>query len=361
MFSDIEHEPIGNVRFVTGPKYERKTAARRFKTWFKYCWQATRLAFRTKGDPKLFIVAQPPFLSLLGYLQKKLMGRRYFLWIDDVWPDIIVGQKMREGSSWGIRLWAGFNRVTFRHAEHVFTLGPYMRDKVRQYVPENIPITIIPTWVDIDSIRPIPKEQNPFAAEHGLGDKLTVLYSGNLGLTHDIQSILEAARILRNEVSLHFMIIGAGPQWDSIERSIKEHQDANVTLLPLQPIDVLPFSLATADIAIASLEQGIEGVSMPSKTYYSMAAGSAIVGICETNSDLAHVVLSNQCGGVVRPKSPEALAELILRMATDREQLGRLRENARHAAVNCYSRSANTPKLRAILEGKVEPVAQGQS
>lgn len=360
VFSDLEHEPVGNVRFVQGPTYSRKSAGHRFKTWFRYFWGASVLAFKTPGNPKIFMVAQPPFLPLLGLLQKKLMGRKYVLWIDDVWPDIIIRQGHRKETAFIIRAWRWFNRLTYRNAEHVFTLGPYMRERVRQYVPENIPVTVVPTWVDTEKIRPIPKPQNPFAIQYGQVEKITVLYSGNLGVTHDIRSILEAARILRHRKELHFMIVGAGPQWDSIEQSIRENNDPNVTLLPLQPNEVFPYSLATADIALSSLERGIEGISMPSKTYYSLAAGSAVIGICVDHSDLAYVIKSNDCGGVVSPGNPEGLARLIEEMATSPAELERMRRNARSAAENLYSRKHNTAKVRRLFlgEGAADPAVE---
>ena len=352
VFSDLEHDQVANVRFVKGPAYSRESAAKRFKTWLSYLFGATVLAFRTPGTPKLFIVAQPPFMPLLGLLQKKLMGRKYVLWIDDVWPDVIVRQGLRRDTSFIIRIWRCFNRVTYRNADHIFTLGPFMRECVKQYVPEKIPISIVPTWVDTEAIRPIPKAQNPFAVRYGQVQKITVLYSGNLGVTHDIRSILRAARMLRHRRDLHFMIIGAGPQWESIEQSIEDNNDSNVTLLPLQPSDVFPYSLATADIALSSLERGIEGISMPSKTYYSLAAGSAMIGICMGESDLAYVIKSNECGDVVSPGNPEGLARLIENMASSPTELGRFRENARHAAEQLYSRKNNTAKLRTLIAGE---------
>ncbi len=352
VFSDIEHDPIGAVRFVCGPKYQRATAGERVLAWLRYMWRAFQFAFSVRGTPKLFIVAQPPFLSLLGYLQNRLLRREYFLWVDDVWPDVIVRQGLKSDRSWIIRLWRAFNRWTYRYATHVFTLGPYMKETVRQYVAPGIPITIVPTWVDTDIIQPIAKPGNPFAKEHGQIGKTTVMYSGNLGVTHDIGSILDAARKLRGRSDIHFMIIGSGPQWTSLQQSIVEHGDPNVTLLPLQPMEVLPYSLATAEIALISLERGAEGISMPSKTYYSMAAGSAIVGICAAKSDLAHIVAINSCGHVVEPKSPDDLAAAILRLTDSPDQMRRLRENSRRAAVELYSRRVNTARLKEIIQGK---------
>jgi glycosyltransferase involved in cell wall biosynthesis len=349
VFSDIVSPPMGGLEFRLGPRYRRNTEAARLLTWARYCMAAAWFAFRVRGRPVLFMIAQPPFLPLLGYLQKKLLGRKYVVWVDDVYPDILIQRgRMRRGGL-AARAWAAFNRRVLGAAEHVTTLGPCMMENVRAYLKPDAATSIIPTWVDTEFIRPRAKSENPFAAQHGQQAKLTVMYSGNLGASHDVMSILAAARELRPDARIHFMIIGAGPQWEAIQTAVREHGDTNVTLLPLQPEEMLPYSLATAEIALVSLDKGTEGVSMPSKTYYSMAAGAAIAAISVEQSDLAHVVRAYECGFVAPPGDVEALAAGIRRLAGDPQELERLRQNARRAAEQHYSRAVNTARVRAIL------------
>ena len=351
VFSDICQEPIGGVRFLAGPRYVRDTAGQRLLTWAKYTMAAFWTAFRTPGKPMLFIVAQPPFLPLLGYVQKKLAGRHYVLWIDDVWPDVIVSQGLRSESSWVIQMWQAFNRLTYRHADHVFTLGPCMRQRVLRYVPPQVEVSIVPTWVDTKLIRPLPKQENPFAREHGQVGKITAMYSGNLGATHDIQSILEAARRLRHRKDAEFMIIGEGPQWNDVRDSIQANQDPNIILLPFQPAEVLPLSLATAEIALVSQDRRTAGISMPSKAYYALAAGAALAALCPEESDLAYLVRENECGIRVEPGDPEGLAAGIGMLLDSQTRLHALRQNARRAAVEKFSREVNTARLRSLLRG----------
>ncbi len=89
------------------------------------------------------------------------------------------------------------------------------------------------------------------------------MYSGNMGLGHDIKTMLEAARCLQDEPKIHFMFIGAGPKWQTAEETLQRESLPNVTLLGWQPEETLPYSLATADVALVSLEDGIEGLAIP--------------------------------------------------------------------------------------------------
>lgn len=248
-----------------------------------------------------------------------------------------------------VRAWCAFNRETLKHAEHVFTLGPHMREAVRQYLPPELPVSIIPTWVDTDVIRPIPRSENSWARTHGLDGKFVVMYSGNFGATHDVDLLVDAARLLRDRTNLHFVLIGSGAKWNSIEASLRD-DDKNISLLPWQLSEVLSETLSCADISFVSLSEGAEGVSMPSKTYYAMAAGSAIMASCSEESDLAEVVRRSACGVVVRPNVVEDIVDSCERLVRDPSALTTCKANARSAAVNLYSRHINARIVREIVE-----------
>ncbi len=350
VISDLPAHVLRQTHYVQAPGYDRASGRSRVVSWIKYMLHAFRASFAARGRPLLFIVAHPPLMSLLGYLQYKLRGRDYVLWIDDVWPDVIPALGVRSASSWVVRVWAAFNRITYRHAAHVITLGPYMRRKVQPYVAPGTPISIVHTWTDTQRIRPIPKQENPFAVEYGQIGKTTILYSGNMGKTHDMRNLLEAARLLRGREEMHFLFIGAGDQFASVQSSVKLEQDRNITVLPLQPREMLPFSLAAADIALVCLERGVEGISMPSKTYTSLAAGSAILGVCSRESDLAALIDDSACGRHVEPQDPAGIAAALTAMVDDPGELARMRANARSAAEERFSRQQGVAMVRDILE-----------
>jgi glycosyltransferase involved in cell wall biosynthesis len=350
VFSEAEAHVFRKTRYLRGPAYNRRTALTRIVSWILFLFSALYTTFRIGGNPTLFIVTQPPLLSIIGYLQYKLRKRRYVLWIDDVWPDTLVRQSLRSERSLLVWLWKTFNRITYRYADHVITIGPYMLRNVEAYTAPGTPLSVVPTWVDTEKIRPIPKSDNVFAVSHGQTGKITVLYSGNMGVSHDMKSILAAARIMRNRKDIHFMIIGAGAQFGWIQSSVANEGDPNVTVLPLQPFEMLPWSLATGDIALVCMERGLEGICMPSKTYASLAAGSAIVGICANESDLTALIEECDCGKQVEPQNPQAIVNALVAMAESPSELARMRANARRAAEEKFLRQYCVAKVREILE-----------
>ena len=132
--------------------------------------------------------------------------------------------------------------------------------------------------------------------------------------------------------------------------ALAEQHQANITLLPWQPIDMLPYSLSSADIAFVSLDKGSEGISMPSKTYSAMAAGSAILASCALNSDLADVVTTSNCGVVVEPRNVDEVVRAITNLCSNPEDLKTLKQNSRNAAVERYSRIVNSRIVKDVLQ-----------
>jgi glycosyltransferase involved in cell wall biosynthesis len=350
VLSEIDSGLVGNVFFQTGAIYKRSSFRARVLSWLLYLVDAAWFAFRINGCPLLFIVAQPPFLPLIGYMQKILFGRKYVVWIDDVYPDVLVRKGVLRENGWITQLWRTFNRKTLGNAEHIFTLAPQMLKAVRQYLTEGFPASIIPTWVDTDVIHPVSKMENVWAREHGLENKFTIMYSGNFGETHDVESLLEAARHLQARSDLRFVLIGAGVKWELVSKSVRERRDNNIIVLPWQPDEVLSESLSTADVSFVSLGKGMEGMSMPSKTYFAMAAGTAILASCTEESDLGVVVKKSNCGLIVRPECFEDIIDAIQILSSNSENINRYKQNARNASVEYYSRTVNVERLRNTLE-----------
>jgi glycosyltransferase involved in cell wall biosynthesis len=253
------------------------------------------------------------------------------------------------------------NRLVWENAEIVFTLSDQMAGNLEQWF--NVQKTragkviVIPNWADVDWIRPVTKDENEFARKYKQVEKLTVMYSGNLGAAHDIETMLDSAKRLKENDAVHFMIIGDGAKKNLVEKTKLEAGLDNLTILPFQPESVLPSLLSTAEVAIISLDKGSEGLMVPSKTYYSMAAGCALIGLCDNNSEVARIINRHQCGTVVSPGDIDAMTSTIKTFLDDKSTLDLYRTNSRIAAEKFYSRK-NTNRYLEALETVLFPEQQ---
>ncbi|GAG97443.1 unnamed protein product, partial [marine sediment metagenome] len=182
------------------------------------------------------------------------------------------------------------------------------------------------------------KEQNRFAAKYDLLDKTTILYSGNMGHSHDVETILEAARKLRREAGIHFLFIGEGAKWSLVKRTIEEYQLKNITLLPFQPEEVLPLSMASGDVGIVTYENGTQGCMSPSKAYYYMAAGLPLLVISKYETDLTRLVKEKGCGIWIKNGNADNMAMAVKELSENLILLAEYKKAARKIAEQFYSR-----------------------
>lgn len=358
----LSKPPVRGLTVDPASPYHRGSYFRRVLSWMAYIVQAFRWSRRWSPDVPVLVFSNPPLAPWLAYLLKKIQGRRYFVMIHDVYPDLLVELEKMRSSNPIASMWRGLNRAAYENAERVLTLGDRMADRIGDQMevsrtPAKI-ISVVPPWADTEKIKPLPKEENDFARTHGLLNKTVVMYSGNMGHGHDIETILEAARRLRSREELHFMFIGAGPKWSLVEDAIRSEDFPNVTLLGWQAEEVLPYSLAAADVAVVSIEKGVEGISIPSKAFSFLAAGVPILLLSQRNSELAALIEQNQCGWIAEPGSVEGFLDVLDAVLECPLETAAFQRNSRQTGTRLGSRK-NSEAIIELLCGDAAPPSPG--
>ncbi len=336
------------------PAYNQRNYLSRFVSWFKYFFNTLWFVWSRSRSSILFIVSNPPFLGLSGLLFKWIRGQQYVLLVYDIYPDLLIALgKLRKGII--SRCWDFFNRLVYENASLVITIDEDMGRRLEENFDfskkEDKKVVCIPSWADIDFIRPVEKERNPFAAKYHLLKKTILLYSGNMGHTHDIETILEVARSLIKENGIHFLFIGKGAKWSLVEKTIEEFQLNNITLLPFQPEEILPLSMASGDIGIIAYQNGTQGCMAPSKAYYYMSAGLPLLVISNCETGLTKMAQENKCGVWVKNGDVKGMAKAIMDFRANPRILEEYKIAARKTAEQFYSRKNTNlfiDALRAI-------------
>ncbi len=182
-----------------------------------------------------------------------------------------------------------------------------------QYAPRE-KIHVIPLWTGLTNVHPVPKEQNPFIAAHKLQGKFIVQYSGNIGGTHNIEVMIEAARLLKEQKDILFLIIGRGLKVPLVNKLIEEYNLDNCMVLPFQADEVIRYSIAAADISVVLIEDKIAEVSVPSKVYNIMAVGSGILSISPEKSEINKLVRQYNIGANFAKEEVRQIADYILKV-----------------------------------------------
>lgn len=307
----------------------------------------TALLHIRRGDLAL-VVTNPPTSPFAIALAARLKGARCVIRIEDVYPEVLYATGLMRAGSFPAKVVERVTRRLYLEADRIVVLGRDMEQLVaRRLGHHNGNLVRIPNWADVNSICPVRRSQNPLLRELGLTDKFVVQYSGTIGRSHGIENILDAARRLRGNASIHFLFIGTGAK-----KCLVDHAAANltnITALPLQPRSRLPISLNACDAAIISFIPGMSGVSVPSRMYNILAAGKPIIAIAEADSELAQLVLEEQVGWILTTKESQRLDEVILQAASQPHRLAEMGSRARSVAER-YSRERIIELYRNMLQ-----------
>lgn len=300
-------------------------------------------------DAVYLYTTNPPYLGIVGALVSKVKHHRYVVLLHDAYPQLAVWVGKIRGGGLIERLWHRINRLIYRRADQTIVLcNAAKRLLCESYQLDPDRIHVIPNWADGTELWPKPKRESDLARQHGLVDVFTALYSGNLGLYYDFETLLGAAERLRDE-PFRMVLVGAGGRKQWIEQEIRRRGLRNCLMLPYQPFERLNDSLNGCDTSIVTIEKGIEGISFPSKLYTSLAVGKPILALSESDSDLRGIVESNKAGWWTEIGNADALAERLRMMMADRAECERRGANARALFEREYTVEASGARYAEVL------------
>lgn len=336
------------VRHLTS--YNKDSYRTRLIAWIRFSLSVMIVLMFSPRRIPVLAITNPPFMPLILVLHRVLFGRRFGIIEYDIYPQIMVAMGLLTTRSLIYRIWWSWHSWALRRANLVITLSDRMAEELHGMVKTTLDqLVVIPTWTDTTRIKPLPRSENPFVREQLPTADIVALYSGNLGATHAIETIIEVAEHLKHEPCVQFLIIGDGAKYGQVEAAIASSRTPNIKLLPLQPAKIVPYSLASADIAFVTLAAGYERLSLPSKTYDMMAAGCAVIGVSQTGSGLDHLLSQHGCGKNFRPDKADEIASWILELAHNRTHMRELQQAARKAAVEHFS----TDRCETMLSSAV--------
>lgn len=307
------------------------------------------LLARSRGRVFMY-TSNPPFLGIIGGVVSLIRRHDYIVLLHDSYPHlaVLVG-KIRKGSAIE-RVWHAMNRLFYRRARQTIVLCDRAKQLVvREYGVSPDRVQVIHNWADPKLLRPMPKEACEFARRHGYDRKFTLLYSGNLGLYYEFDTLLAAAERLRDDPGFRLVFVGAGGRKAYIERRVAELGLPNVDVHQYQPFEALNDSLNSCDASLVTIAEGVEGISFPSKFYSSLAVGKPVIAISEPDSELREVVEGEKVGRWVKLGDADGLAAAIRGLMKDPQGCLEMGERARSLMERRYAIDASARQYAKVL------------
>lgn len=302
----------------------------------------------TSKDSLLLVISNPPYSGFITALIKSFKNIRYFFAVKDVYPDIMVSHNIikNNGLIYHFLNWA--TKFSYRYADRVFSLGPYMSNRIKDKGICEDKIVEIPNW-GFDELYPLNKKENPLIEKFNLKDKFVVLYSGNHGYGHEFETLLLGAERLSGEYDdIYFVFIGGGARFNEIQEFKKSNPDAHLLAFDYLPFEQLNYGLNLADISLVTMEKGWQGVSVPSKTYGIMAVGSPIVYVGPA-SDTSWTIKKHNCGFIVNNGSVDEFVKRIKELYHNEVLRKEMGERARRGYEEGYTRKKVIERYLSLM------------
>lgn len=294
-----------------------------------------------KTDPPLISV---PAGWVAGWRRARLVN-----WLQDLFPEVAgaLGVGLGRGAVGALLLWLR-NRSLEGAALNV-AIGEGMRRRLQDLGIPPTRIAVVHNWSDDVRIRPLAAAANPLRREWALADRFVVGYSGNLGRAHELETLLAAAEILREQADIVFLFVGGGTSMEGLRAEARRRGIPNLMFRPYQPTERLGESLTLPDVHLVVLRPEMEGLIVPSKFYGIAAAGRPTIFVGSQEGEIAGLLSSGPAGLAVAQGDGAGLAEAILRLRDDPDLWGSMGRHARRLCDERFSRPAALGHWERIL------------
>jgi len=230
-----------------------------------------RLLWLRREDVEVVLgMTSPPLISFLGVWIGRWKGWRFCYWAMDLQPELAIAAGMLTRGSLAARALKKLSTSVFRRADRIVALDSYMAQYIRERGTRPGALAVLPVWPVMQKEWSGARLENAFRTSTGLGDRFVIMYSGNHAVVHPLDTLLEAARLLRDDNRFLFVFIGGGVRVAEVTRFRERHALSNVRQLPYQPREAIHQSLSAADLHVVVLGDGQVGFTHPNKVYGAM-------------------------------------------------------------------------------------------
>jgi glycosyltransferase involved in cell wall biosynthesis len=220
-------------------------------------------------------LTSPPLISFLAALFVKLKGGGFYFWVMDLNPDEAIAAGWLEQNSVTSRILQRMLNYSLRVASRTIVLDRFMQERVAAKQVDAARIAIVPPWSHDDQVVYSADGREEFRQRHDLSDKFVVMYSGNHSPCHPLDTLLGAARALKEEPEIVFCFVGGGSE----QAKVRESGLGNMKCLPYQPLSELSKSLSAADLHVVVMGEKFVGIVHPCKVYNILSIGAPVLYI----------------------------------------------------------------------------------
>ncbi|MFW2096870.1 glycosyltransferase family 4 protein [Acinetobacter sp. ULE_I057] len=301
-----------------------------------------------KKQDIVFTGTTPIFLLVVIYFAKKVIGFKWVLLVHDVFPENLVAAKVLKKENFLYKVLKKVFDVFYATPEKLIVIGQDMKDLVDTKTNQSNSV-VIQNWIDENDIEVEEKSSNEILKKLNWENESPVFqFFGNIGRVQGVDNIIEAIKLIEPSKRPKFLFMGDGAYVEQLNHAIETLNDPNIRYIGPVKQNAKSNGLNAGDIAIVTLADGMLGLGVPSKAYFSMAADKPLLAIMDEYSEVACMIKAHQIGWIVPPENPKLLAKAILEIIenTSKDNI----QSSRDVLINNYSEPVAMKKIVEVLQ-----------
>lgn len=346
---DLNGIAIKRVKYTT---FNNKSKFGRIFNFFSLFMAMTTKLFYLKNFKKIIVYSNPPIMPLIPLALKKIFKIEFIFVAFDIYPDNALKMKSIKKNGVIHRLMDFINDKVYANASSVVLLG----NEMKKYVIENNiaksddNLEVIPNWFSNENALQNTKVINDSFKEIANKYRFIVLYSGNMGSSQDMETILQGILEFKNHKEIFFVFSGHGNKLEYVKDFLSSNDIKNSKVFGFLTGKDYSDVLNISDLCIVSLEKGIEGLGVPSKTYGYLAAGKPLLSIMKEDTDIAKDILEYECGVNILQEDVIGFKNAINTYSGDPGRVITGSRNARELYESKYTKDININKYYRLLK-----------
>ena len=318
--------------------------------WIIQLWKG----LREKDVDCIYLASTPPIQGLLGAFIKKFRGIPFVYNLQDIFPDSLYnnGLANKGGILW--KIGRVIENFTYKHADKIIVISEdFKKNIMAKGVPEE-KIVVVYNWVDQNAVVNIDRENNKLFDKYNLDlSKFYIEYSGNIGLSQNMDMLLEVMEDLQdNYPDINLVLVGEGAYKAQVEKIVADKQLKNVVMLPFQPYEDISHVFSLGDVGLVISKPGTGAASVPSKTWSIMSASRPVLANFDEN-ELKDILAGNECGIFTKAGDKEAFKQSIITLYENRELCKQYGKNGRQFVMDNLTREVGTQKYVDVINSVV--------
>ena len=297
-----------------------------------------------------FIDSTPPIQGLKLPIVRLFKKVPFVYNAQDIFPDSLVGTGLTKKGSLIWKIGRVVEKITYKYSDKIIVISQdFKNNLLSKGVPEE-KIVVVYNWVDETAVVDVPRSENKLFKKYILDpSKFYITYNGNIGLTQNMDMLLEVAKALEANEDIHFVLVGNGAYLEQVQQITKDRNISNVHLLPFQPYEDISHVFSLGDVSLVLSKPGVGANSVPSKTWSIMSASRPVLANFDEN-ELKSIVEENNCGIFTKAGDKVAFTDAILKLYNDKVLCKEMGKNGRQFVMNNLTKAVGAGKYVDVIK-----------